>query len=104
MTAAAHNYSFASDNTAGVCPEPIAAPNAKVRPADLEPMMHRGHGVHFPKIRAVSLTQSTELGTLYTPEELRALTDFAHARGLAVHVDGARFSNAAAALSERGFS
>ena len=83
---------------------PIAAPHAKLRPADLEPVMHRGHGVHFPKIRALSLTQSTELGTVYTPDELRALTDFAHGRGLAVHVDGARFANAAAALGLRGFS
>jgi threonine aldolase len=70
--------------------------DGKLRPADLEATMHRGHDVHFPKIRALSLTQSTELGTRYTPENLRALTDFAHARGLAVHVDGARFANAAA--------
>jgi len=83
---------------------PIAGPNAKLRPADLEPVMHRGHGVHFPKIHALSLTQSTELGTVYAPEEMRALAEFAHARGLAVHVDGARFANAAAALRERGFS
>ena len=83
---------------------PIAGPQAKLRPADLEPVMHRGHGVHFPKIRALSLTQSTELGTVYTPEELRALAGFARARGLAVHVDGARFANAAATLRERGFS
>jgi threonine aldolase len=76
---------------------PVAGADAKLRPADLEPVMQRGHGVHFPKIRALSLTQSTELGTIYTPDELRALTDFARARGLAVHVDGARFANAAAA-------
>ncbi|MES2697148.1 MAG: aminotransferase class I/II-fold pyridoxal phosphate-dependent enzyme [Verrucomicrobiota bacterium] len=83
---------------------PIAGEQAKLRVADLEPAMHRGHGVHFPKIRALSLTQSTELGTVYTPEELRALTEFAHARGLAVHVDGARFANAAAAAREQGIS
>lgn len=83
---------------------PIAGANAKLRPEALEPVMHRGHGVHFPKIRALSLTQSTELGTLYTPQELRALGEFAHARGLAVHVDGARFANAAAAAREKGLS
>jgi threonine aldolase len=83
---------------------PIAGVHAKLRPADLEPALHRGHDVHFPKIRALSLTQSTELGTVYTPDELRSLTEFAHARGLVVHVDGARFANAAAALRERGFS
>ncbi|MSU51512.1 MAG: threonine aldolase [Opitutus sp.] len=83
---------------------PVAGAEAKLRPADLEPVMHRGHGVHFPKIHALSLTQSTELGTVYTPGELRALTDFAHARGLTVQIDGARFANAAAALRDRGFS
>jgi threonine aldolase len=83
---------------------PLAGADAKLRPAELEPVLHRGHGVHFPKIRAVSLTQSTELGTLYTPDELRDVTDFAHGRGLVVQVDGARFANAAAALGERGLS
>lgn len=83
---------------------PIDAPLAKLRPADLEPLLHRGHGVHFPKLRALSLTQATELGTIYTPSELRAVCDFAHAHGWFVHVDGARFANAAAALGERGHS
>lgn len=83
---------------------PVAGAQAKLRPPDIEPVFHRGHGVHFPKVRALSLTQSTELGTLYTPDELRALCEFAHARGLFVHVDGARFANAAAALRPRGVS
>jgi threonine aldolase len=46
----------------------------------------------------VSVTQSTELGTLYTPEELRALADHAHEHGMRLHVDGSRLTNAAAAL------
>ncbi len=83
---------------------PIAGVNAKIRAADLVPVMRRGHGVHFPKARVLSLTQSTELGTVYTPDELRSLADFAQAHGLAVHVDGARFANAAAALAKRGIS
>lgn len=83
---------------------PIDAPNAKLRPADLAPALHRGHGVHFPKIRAVSLTQSTELGTRYTAPELRELTAWSHRHGLDVHVDGARFANAAAAAGLRGES
>lgn len=81
---------------------PISTPDAKLRPADLAPALHRGHGVHFPKLRALSLTQSTELGTVYTPTELRALTDWAHAHAISVHLDGARFANAAAALHTRG--
>jgi threonine aldolase len=83
---------------------PIEAPHAKLRPADLEPVLHRGHGVHFPKIRAVSITQSTELGTRYTAAELRDLTKWSHRHGLNVHVDGARFANAAAAAGLRGES
>ena len=83
---------------------PIGGEQAKLHAADLEPVMVRGHGVHFPKIRAISLTQSTELGTLYTPEELKHLTEFARTRGLAVHMDGARFANAAAAARERGWT
>jgi threonine aldolase len=83
---------------------PIDGPHAKLRPADLEPVLHRGHGVHFPKLRAISLTQSTELGTVYTVEETRALTEFARQHNFAVHVDGARFANAAAAAGGRGHS
>jgi threonine aldolase len=46
----------------------------------------------------VSITQSTELGTLYEPAEIAALAEWAHAHGLLLHVDGARLGNAAAAL------
>ena len=46
----------------------------------------------------MSITQSTELGTLYTPDEVRALADQAHEHGLRLHLDGARISNAAASL------
>ncbi len=54
--------------------------------------------LHFPKPRVVSLTQTTESGTVYTPEEIASITSVARAHGLAVHMDGARFANAAAAL------
>jgi len=46
----------------------------------------------------VSITQTTELGTLYTPAEVKAIADWAHANGMALHLDGARIWNAAAAL------
>ena len=53
---------------------------------------------HRAMPQVVSLTQSTELGTCYTPEEVRALCEQAHDRGMTVHVDGARLANAAASL------
>ncbi|MBV9622311.1 MAG: low specificity L-threonine aldolase [Gammaproteobacteria bacterium] len=54
--------------------------------------------VHTVQPAALSLTQATELGTAYRPQELRRLADFAHARGLKVHMDGARFANVVATL------
>jgi threonine aldolase len=53
---------------------------------------------HHVQARLLSITQSTELGTRYAVDELRALTDWAHAHDLVVHVDGARLANAAAGL------
>ena len=59
----------------------------------------RGEGdLRFPRPAALSLTQSTEVGTVYGVEELTALCDWARSQGMKVHVDGARFMNAAAAL------
>lgn len=53
---------------------------------------------HRAQPLVVSITQSTELGTLYTPDEIREIADHVHARGMRLHLDGARISNAAAAL------
>ncbi len=50
--------------------------------------------IHAGQPMAVSITQSTEVGTLYTAEEIRALADHAHERGMKLHLDGARLSNA----------
>ena len=82
----------------------LGGSDAKLIPAVVEPALHRGHGVHYPKPGALSLTQSTERGTVYTPDEIRALSKLAHAHGMGVHMDGARFANAMAALQDRGFS
>ncbi len=53
--------------------------------------------VHGVQPRALSITQATERGAVYSPAEIRALADLAHARGMAVHMDGARFANAVVA-------
>ena len=76
---------------------PVPTPDAKLTPELIR--AHAGsRGVHTIVPQAVSITQSTELGTLYSPDEIRAITDTAHELGLAVHVDGARIANAVAAL------
>jgi threonine aldolase len=70
----------------------------RLEPGAVEALVTKRSDIHFPKPRALSLTQSTELGTVYRPDELRALTALAHRHGLAVHMDGARFANAVASL------
>jgi len=59
---------------------------------------HTGHRPHAVQAKTVSLSQVTEAGTIYTAAEVRALADIAHAHGLKVHMDGARFANALARL------
>jgi len=73
-------------------------PLAKLTPAAVEALAASGRGVHSVKPRAVSLTEATEMGTLYTREEIGALTEVAHRHGLTAHMDGARLANAVAAL------
>ena len=75
-------------------------PNGKLDPTQVERVILKRTDIHYPKPRALSLTQSTEWGTVYTVDELKALTGLAKRHGLAVHMDGARFANAAAALAE----
>jgi threonine aldolase len=76
-----------------------ATPHAKLTSAAVEVLAGGGRGVHNVKPRALSLTQATEMGTVYTREELIALTETARRLGLKVHMDGARLANAVAALA-----
>jgi len=76
--------------------------NGKLDPEAVERLILKRTDLHFPKARVLSLTQSTEWGTLYSLEEVRALAAAAKRHGLAVHMDGSRFSNAAAVLGETG--
>lgn len=77
---------------------PVAAPGGKLTPALIEPLLSALGDQHRAQPRVVSVAQPTELGTVYTLEELKTLSEFAHARGMLLHVDGARLSNAAAHL------
>ncbi|MDX2204795.1 MAG: beta-eliminating lyase-related protein [Hyphomicrobiaceae bacterium] len=72
-------------------------PDAKLTPEAVAALAARGRGVHAVRPRALSLTQATELGTVYKASELSALAEAARKAGLRVHMDGARFANAVAA-------
>jgi threonine aldolase len=72
--------------------------HAKCDPADVERLITHRNDVHFPKPRALSVSQSTEFGTVYRPEEMKALWGVTRSHGVAIHMDGARFANAVASL------
>ncbi len=74
---------------------PIAGADGKLAAADLAAVLPGDLGnVHHAQPAAVSLTQATECGTAYRPEEIAEIATVAHRHGLAVHMDGARFANA----------
>src|SRR3954449_8192451 len=76
----------------------VATPDGKLTPDLVRPKLARFGDEHAVQPRVISITQSSELGTVYSVDEVRALADLAHDQGLLLHVDGARLANAAAAL------
>src|SRR5215218_6451611 len=76
----------------------IPTPDGKLRIEQIQPLLH-GIGVeHHVQPRVISVSQATEMGTVYTKKELKTLADFAHDHNLLFHVDGARLANAAVSL------
>jgi threonine aldolase len=78
----------------------VAVPtdDGRLTPEGLEFFVPADRDPHSVQPRVLSLAQPTELGTVYLPNEIRAMADWAHERGMFVHLDGARLANAAAAL------
>jgi threonine aldolase len=72
--------------------------DGKVEPKAVEHAVKRRTDIHYPKPHVLSLTQATELGTVYSLDELRAVTQVTRRCHLRVHMDGARFANAVVAL------
>jgi threonine aldolase len=72
--------------------------DGKIDPAAIERTVLKRTDIHYPKPRVVSLTQATELGTVYTVSELKAIWSMCKKLGLSMHMDGARFANAVASL------
>jgi threonine aldolase len=70
----------------------------KLLPGDISRLVTKRSDIHYPKPRAISVTQATEFGTIYSPQELQALNASARSYGLTTHMDGARFANAVASL------
>ena len=88
----------APGHMAGVTLMTVATEDGKLRPEDVEPFLAKVGDEHAVQPRIVSVANATELGTVYSVDELRALADAAHAHDLLLHVDGSRLSNAAASL------
>src|SRR6185437_4282320 len=76
---------------------PIATRSGKLTVEGVREACHGIGDQHHVQPRVISITQATEVGTVYKPNEIRALADFAHERKMFLHVDGARISNAVAA-------
>jgi threonine aldolase len=77
---------------------PVETPNGKLRPELIKPHLHGFDFEHHAQPKIISISQVTEMGTLYSVDEIKAITKLAHQYGMYVHMDGARIANAAAAL------
>lgn len=77
---------------------PIPTTDGKLTPELIQPLLSRLGNVHHTQPKVISISQSTEVGTIYSIDELKALCRFAHDNDMYVHLDGARISNAVAAL------
>jgi threonine aldolase len=72
--------------------------DGKITSASIHELATKRQDIHYPKPRVVTITQSTEMGTVYTLDEVRAISDASKAHGLSLHMDGARFANACVRL------
>jgi threonine aldolase len=88
----------APEKVGGIKLLPVETPDGKLTPELIDREAWGWGDEHRAQPLAVSITQSTELGTLYTPDEVRAIADHAHSLGMNVHMDGSRIANAAASL------
>jgi threonine aldolase len=77
----------------------VSTPDGKLRVDQIRPLLHEVGFEHHVQPRVISVAQATEMGTVYTPAELKTLSTFAHKNDMLLHVDGARIANAAASLN-----
>lgn len=79
----------------------IPTPDGKIRVEQIKPFLHGVGFEHHVQPRVISVSQATEMGTVYTKSELKTLANFAHDHNMLLHVDGARIANAAVSLNAR---
>ncbi|APH01002.1 low specificity L-threonine aldolase [Janibacter indicus] len=100
-TSSAHIHvdeAAAPERVGGLKVNVIDTPDGKLTPELIRAYPARVGDEHFAQVGVVSITNSTEVGTVYTPAEIRAIADLVHEMGWVLHLDGSRLSNAAAAL------
>ena len=78
---------------------PVVTADGKIKVDQIKPLLHEVGFEHHVQPRVISVAQATEMGTVYTPHELKTLSRFAHEHDMLLHVDGARIANAAASLN-----
>ena len=88
----------APEHILGIKLQDVNSPDAKVTPAHIVAAASALGNVHHVQPGVVSITQATELGTVYSIDEIRAICETAHSYGMRVHLDGARIANATASL------
>lgn len=88
----------APERVGGIKLLPVPTEDGKLTPELIDREAYGWEDEHRAMPQVVSITQGTELGTLYTPDEIRAVCEHAHGHGMLVHLDGARLANASAAL------
>jgi threonine aldolase len=76
----------------------VDTPDGKIAPGMIEKHMHGFHFEHHAQPKVISITQATEMGTVYSFGEITRLAEYAHSKGLLLHMDGARLANAAVSL------
>jgi threonine aldolase len=101
-----HEHAHIDNDECGACEfhtggsklVPTRGAKGKIDLREVEAALTRQHELHSHKPRVISLAQATELGTVYGPDEIREISAFAKKHGMFLHMDGARFANAIAAL------
>jgi threonine aldolase len=101
-----HEYAHIENDECGACEFytggskliPTSGAKGRIDLREVEAALARQHELHSHKPRVISVTQATEVGTVYAADEIRRISAFAKERGMLLHMDGARFANAVATL------